>query len=138
MGVPSGTLDTALFSATPSLVTISGDGMPGTMVVDAIVVPGGDTTITIGQSGTGDLDIANQHGSSGELILGGVNTSLSVAGDLNIGGSAGGDGGDGVLLANVAPGDQSTATLTVGGTVHVWSHRHRPTGWQSERRRHPD
>jgi hypothetical protein len=121
MGVPSGTLDTALFSATPSLVTISGDGMPGTMVVDAIVVPGGDTTITIGQSGTGDLDIANQHGSSGELILGGVNTSLSVAGDLNIGGSAGGDGGDGVLLANVAPGDQSTATLTVGGTVHVWS-----------------
>ena len=96
--------------------------MPGTMVVDAIAVPGGDTTITIGQSGTGDLDIADQHGSSGELLLGGVNTSLSVAGDLNIGGAAGGDGGDGVLLANVAPGDQSTATLTVGGTVHVWGH----------------
>ena len=122
VGVPSGTVDTAVFSATPSLVTVSGDGTPGTMVVDAIVVPGGDTTITIGQSGTGDLDIADQHGSSGELILGGVNTSLSVAGDLNVGGSAGGDGGDGVLLANVAPGDQSTATLTVDGTVHVWSH----------------
>jgi hypothetical protein len=124
-GVPSGTLDTALFSATPSLVTVSGDGTPGTMVVDAIVVPGGDTTITIGTGitlGTGDLDIADQHGSSGELLLGGVNTTLSVAGDLNIGGSAGGNGGDGVLLANVAPGDQSTATLTVGGTVHVWGH----------------
>jgi hypothetical protein len=122
LGVPSGTLDTALFSATPYLVTVSGDGTPGTMAVDAIVVPGGDTTITIGQGGTGDLDIADQHGSSGELILGGVNTSLSVAGNLNIGGSASGNGGDGVLLANVAPGDQSTATLAVGGTVHVWSH----------------
>ncbi len=117
---PPGPSDSATFASGSGLITVSGTGTPGTLVVDTIVVPGGGSTIGVGQSGTGDLDIADQSGTAGMLVLGGVNTSLSVAGNLAVGGVASAAGGDGILLAALAPGAYSTATLTVGGTLQVW------------------
>ena len=54
--------------------------------------------------------------SNGLLVVGGVNSSQSYAGNLQIG-----TGGTNTLLAALSPSAYSTASLTVGGTLEVMS-----------------
>ena len=121
-GGPPGPAGSASFTAAtgPAASVVTGTGAAGTLLVDDTVALGGDSTITVGQSGTGDLDIADQHGSTGVLVLGAVQSSLAVSGNLEIGGTASGAGGSGTLVAALAPSDYSTASLAVGGTLEVW------------------
>ncbi len=60
--------------------------------------------------------IAGPLGSSGILLVGGVQSALAVAGDLEIGAGA-----PTTLLAALAPTAYSTASLTIGGTFEVQS-----------------
>jgi T5SS/PEP-CTERM-associated repeat protein len=120
-GGPPGVDDTAIFSGDAVPTTVAGPGVAGTLVVNDTVVPGGGSDIAVGQGTTGDLDIADAAKTQGTLLLAGVNTTLSVAGNFAIGGTASAAGGTGTLLAALSPSDSSTATLTVGGTLQVWS-----------------
>ena len=119
---PPNAADSVSFTtaASPAPAVVTGTGAAATLTIDSTVAFGGGSTIAVSQNGAGDLDIADQQGSAGVLVLGGVESSLAVAGNLEIGGSASGVGGSGTLLAALAPEDYSTASLTVGGTLEVW------------------
>ncbi len=119
---PPGAADSVSFTtaASPAPSVVTGTGAAASLTIDSTVAFGGGSTITVGQNGAGDLDIADQQGSAGVLVLGGVESSLAVAGNLEIGGTESGAGGSGTLLAALAPSDYSTASLTVGGTLEVW------------------
>ena len=73
---------------------------------------GGSSARVVGQAQSGNLDVAAQLGSSGILVVGGVQSALSLAGNLTVDGNT-------TLLAALAPGAYSTASLTVGGTFEV-------------------
>jgi Hyphally regulated cell wall protein N-terminal len=113
-GDAPGSTDTALFTAaaSPAPAVVAGTGASATLIADDIVALAGGSAIAVGQNGAGDLAIASRPGTTGTLILGGVESALSVAGDLQI-------GANGTLLAALAPSAYSTASLTIGGTLDV-------------------
>ncbi len=87
---------------------------PGLLAADQRFAFGGGSARVVGQAQSGNLDVAGQLGSSGILIVGGVQSALSLAGNLTV-------DGDTTLLAALAPGAYSTAGLTIGGTFEVQS-----------------
>jgi von Willebrand factor type D domain len=113
-GGPPGAADTALFTATasPDPTLVAGDGAVAALIVNDTLALAGGSAITVGQNGAGDLDIANQTGAMGSLVLGGVESTLSVARNLQI-------GANGTLLAALAPSAYSTVSLTIGGTLDI-------------------
>jgi T5SS/PEP-CTERM-associated repeat protein len=86
---------------------------PGLLVADQNFAFGGGTARVVGQDQAGSLDTAAQLGNSGILVVGGVQSALSVAGNLDVTGSTS-------LLAALSPGAYSTASLTVGGKLEVF------------------
>ena len=119
---PPGLADTAEFDGLAMPTVVAGTGAVGTAIIDDTVVVGGQSDIAIGQNGTGDVDIADQTGTDGTLILGGVNSTLSIAGNLAVGGTNDTAGGSGTVVAALSPSSNSTADLTIGGTLKVWEH----------------
>ena len=117
LGGPPGTADSVIFNASPVPIAITGAATVNALVVDAIVTPGGGSTLSVDQGG---VDIANQTGNIGELVIGGVDASFVVVGNLDIGGGTTNAGGFGSLLATLAPDAYSTARLSIGGTLQVW------------------
>ena len=87
---------------------------PGLLVADQRFAFGGGSARVVGQAQSANLDVAAQLGSSGILVVGGVQSALSLAGNLTVDGST-------TLLAALAPTAYSTASLTVGGTLDVQS-----------------
>ncbi len=87
---------------------------PGRLAADQRFAFGGGTAEVVGQGQAGTLDIAARLGGSGTLVVGGVQSALAVSGDLTVDGNT-------TLLAALAPGAYSTASLTVGGTFAVRS-----------------
>jgi T5SS/PEP-CTERM-associated repeat protein len=85
---------------------------PGLLAADQRFAFGGNSARVVGQGSAGNLDIAAQLGSSGILLVGGVQSALSLAGNLTV------DSGTS-LLAALSPSAYSTASLTVGGTLDV-------------------
>jgi hypothetical protein len=120
MGGPPSLTDTAEFDGLATPTVVAGTGAVGTAIIDDTVVVGGQSDIAIGQNGIGDVDIADQTGTEGTLILGGVNSTLSIAGNLAVGGTNETAGGNGTVIAALSPSSNSTADLTIGGTLKVW------------------
>jgi hypothetical protein len=87
---------------------------PGLLVADQRFAFGGGSARVVGQAQSGNLDVAAQLGNSGILVVGGVQSALSLAGNLTIDGNTS-------LLAALSPSAYSTASLTVGGKVEVQS-----------------
>jgi len=87
---------------------------PGLLVADQRFAFSGGSARVVGQAQSGNLDVAAQLGSSGILVVGGVQSALSLAGNLTIDGHTS-------LLAALSPSAYSTASLTVGGTLDVQS-----------------
>jgi T5SS/PEP-CTERM-associated repeat protein len=85
---------------------------PGLLPADQTFAFGGGTARVVGQGQAGNLDTAAQLGNSGIVIVGGVQSALSVAGNLDVSGST-------TLLAALSPAAYSTASLTIGGTLEV-------------------
>lgn len=119
-GGPPGPADTAVFNGSAVPTSVSGTGNPGTLIVDDVVAPAGASNITVGQTNAGDVEIADQAGTGGTLVLGGVNTALTIKGNLDLGGIDANAGGNGTLLAALAPSNYSTTSLTIGGNLQVW------------------
>ena len=88
---------------------------PGLLAADQRFAFGGGSARVVGQAQSGNLDVAGQLGSSGILVVGGVQSALSIAGNLD------GRRRHDTLLAALAPGAYSTASLTIGGTFEVQS-----------------
>lgn len=91
---------------TPSAVT------PGLLVADQLFAFSGGTARVVGQGQASNLDVAGQLGNSGILVVGGVQSQLSVAGSLAVDGNTS-------LLAALSPNAYSTAGLTIGGAFSV-------------------
>ena len=70
------------------------------------------TARVVGQGQATNLDVAGQLGNSGILVLGGVQSQLSLAGNLDLSGNTS-------LLAALSPNAYSTASLTIGGALSV-------------------
>ena len=70
------------------------------------------TARVVGQGQGTNLDIAGQLGNSGILVVGGVQSQLALAGNLDLSGNTS-------LLAALSPNAYSTASLTIGGTLSV-------------------
>jgi T5SS/PEP-CTERM-associated repeat protein len=68
----------------------------------------------VGQGQATNLDVAAQLGNSGILVVGGVQSQLALAGNLDLSGSTS-------LLAALSPNAYSTASLTIGGAFSVQS-----------------
>ena len=66
----------------------------------------------VGQGQAANLDVAGQLGNSGILVVAGVQSQLSLAGDLDLSGNTS-------LLAALSPNAYSTASLTIGGAFSV-------------------
>jgi hypothetical protein len=110
-GGPPGPGDTVTFAGAPLPTTVAGGGSAATMNVEDMVVPGGASDIDVGEN----LDIIGQ----GTLVLAGVDTTVPVAGNLDIGGTAGSPGVVSTLIAALAPDAYSTADLAIGGMLHI-------------------
>ena len=98
----------AQISPSPGTTTAT----PGLLVADQRFAFGGGTAEVVGQGQAGTLDIAARLGSSGILVVGGVQSALSVSGNLTVDSNT-------TLLAALSPGAYSTASLTVGGAFEV-------------------
>ena len=85
---------------------------PGLLTSNQLFGFSGGTARVIGQGQEGSLTVADQLGASGMLIVAGVQSQLSVAGDLGLTGNTS-------LLAALSPNAYSTASLTIGGTFSV-------------------
>lgn len=118
-GGPPVSNDVAWFANNAAPATVSGSGAVQQFVVNRVVAL--DGAIAVGPTGPGDVNIANKQGTAGVLLVAGVDASLAIAGDLDVGGTATAAGGTGVLLAALTGGAYSSAALTVGGTLNVWS-----------------
>ena len=70
------------------------------------------TARVVGQGQGTNLDIAGQLGNSGILVVGGVQSQLALAGNLDLSGNTS-------LIAALSPNAYSTASLTIGGTLSV-------------------
>jgi fibronectin-binding autotransporter adhesin len=70
------------------------------------------TARVVGQGQATNLDVAGQLGNSGVLVVGGVQSQLSLTGNLDLSGSTS-------LLAALSPNAYSTASLTIGGALSV-------------------
>jgi T5SS/PEP-CTERM-associated repeat protein len=70
------------------------------------------TARVVGQGQATNLDVAGQLGNSGILVVGGVQSQLALAGNLDLSGSTS-------LLAALSPNAYSTASLTIGGAFSV-------------------
>ncbi|GEP58585.1 beta strand repeat-containing protein [Reyranella soli] len=66
----------------------------------------------VGQGESSNLDVAGQLGNSGILVVGGVQSQLSLGGNLDVSGSTS-------LLAALSPNAYSTANLAIGGAFSV-------------------
>ena len=86
-------------------------------------------TFTNGTIVTGDIGVAESRGTSGELTVRGVGTSLTTNGSVGVNGSLTAQGGTGPSVFRIAEG----ATANVSGTVKVW-----PNGIVEGRRGHID
>jgi T5SS/PEP-CTERM-associated repeat protein len=72
------------------------------------------TARVVGQGQGASLDVAGQLGNSGVLVVAGVQSQLSLTGNLGLSGGTS-------LLAALSPNAYSTASLTVGGALSVQS-----------------
>ena len=70
------------------------------------------TARVVGQGQAANLDVAGQLGNSGVLVVGGVQSQLALAGNLDLSGNTS-------LLAALSPNAYSTASLTIGGALSV-------------------
>ena len=70
------------------------------------------TARVVGQGQGTNLDVAGQLGNSGILVVGGVQSQLTLTGNLDVSGNAS-------LLAALSPYAYSTAGLTIGGAFSV-------------------
>jgi T5SS/PEP-CTERM-associated repeat protein len=96
----------------PSTASSTSGGAAATRSVNGSFAFGSSTARVVGQGSASSFDIAGQLGSSGILLVGGVQSAFSVSGTLAV------DSGTS-LLAALAPGAYSTASLTVGGALAV-------------------
>ncbi len=112
--------DPAPSGASAGPMTAGGAGAAGTLSVGGAPAAGGGSTVIAGQASTGALEIAGQPGTTGMLVVAGADTSLAIAGNLDVGGTDSSAGGAATLLAALAPSAYSTASLPVGGTLQVW------------------
>jgi len=124
---------TIRFSASPAPITVAGTVAVGAVIVDAVVMLSGGSSVAVGDAGVGDIDsvavgdagagdidIADQPATAGTAVVAGVDTSVSIAGNLDVGGTATSAGGTATLLAALSPDAYSTADLSIGGTLNVW------------------
>jgi len=119
-GGPPGQSALAEFDGIPGAANVAGSGAAGALITDSTVVLEGGSTIAIGTAGSGDVEIADQPATTGTLVLAGVEATLSIGGNLDVGGTATSGGGNGTLLAALAPSDYSTTSLSVAGALNVW------------------
>src|SRR5918993_647428 len=91
---------------TPATVT------PGLLPANQLFSFTDGTARVVGQGQATNLDVAGQLGNSGILVVGGVQSQLSLAGNLDLSGSTS-------LLAALSPNAYSTANLTIGGAFSV-------------------
>ena len=85
---------------------------PGLLPADQLFGFTDGTARVVGQGQATTLDVAGQLGNSGILVVGGVQSQLSLAGDLDLSGNTS-------LLAALSPNAYSTASLTIGGALSV-------------------
>jgi T5SS/PEP-CTERM-associated repeat protein len=85
---------------------------PGLLTANQLFGFSGGTARVVGQGQEANLAVASQLGNSGILVVGGVQSQLSLAGDLALTGNTS-------LLAALSPNAYSTASLTVGGSFSV-------------------
>lgn len=111
---------TIRFSASPAPITVAGIFAVGAVIVDAVVMLSGGSSVAVGDAGAGDVDIADQPATAGTAVVAGIDTSVSIAGNLDVGGTATSAGGTATLLAALSPDAYSTADLSIGGTLNVW------------------
>ncbi|MBL6651661.1 MAG: hypothetical protein ISP49_08720, partial [Reyranella sp.] len=87
---------------------------PGTLPAQQSFSISGGNARVVAQGSMASLDIAAGFGNSGMLVLGGVQSSLNVTGNLTVDGNTS-------LFAQLSPNAYSTATLKVGGAFDVQS-----------------
>lgn len=85
---------------------------PGLLPANQLFDFTGGTARVVGQGQGGNLDVAGELGNSGILVVGGVQSQLSLSGNLAVTGNTS-------LLAALSPNAYSTASLTIGGTFLV-------------------
>jgi T5SS/PEP-CTERM-associated repeat protein len=99
-------------------VTTTTDGSagpaPGLLVDDQSFAFTGGVARVVGQSSGGAYDMASALGNNGMLVVGGVQNTLSLAGNLVIDGST-------ALFAALSPSAYSTASLKIAGALDVQS-----------------
>ncbi|HZB55936.1 MAG TPA: hypothetical protein VE527_20055, partial [Reyranella sp.] len=91
---------------TPAPVT------PGLLPANQLFSFTDGTARVVGQGQATNLDVEGQLGNSGILVVGGVQSQLALAGNLDLSGSTS-------LLAALSPNAYSTANLTIGGAFSV-------------------
>ena len=85
---------------------------PGLLPANQLFSFSDGTARVVGQGQATSLDVAGQLGNSGVLVLGGVQSQLSLAGNLDLSGNTS-------FLAALSPNAYSTASLTIGGALSV-------------------
>ena len=85
---------------------------PGLLTANQLFSFTDGTARVVGQGQATNLDVAGQLGNSGILVLGGVQSQLSLAGNLDLSGNTS-------FLAALSPNAYSTASLTIGGALSV-------------------
>ena len=88
--------------------------VPGLLVDDQSFAFTGGVARVVGQSSGGTYDMATALGNDGMLVVGGVQNTLSLAGNLVIDGST-------TLFAALSPSAYSTASLKIAGALDVQS-----------------
>lgn len=85
---------------------------PGLLTANQLFSFTDGTVRVVGQGQAANLDVAGQLGNSGVLVVGGVQSQLALAGNLDLSGNTS-------LLAALSPNAYSTASLTIGGAFSV-------------------
>ena len=85
---------------------------PGLLTANQLFGFTDGTARVVGQGQAANLDVAAQLGNSGILVVGGVQSQLALAGNLDLSGNTS-------LLAALSPNAYSTASLTIGGAFSL-------------------
>jgi hypothetical protein len=85
---------------------------PGLLTANQLFSFTDGTARVVGQGQAANLDVAGQLGNSGVLVVGGVQSQLALAGNLDLSGNTS-------LLAALSPNAYSTASLTIGGAFSL-------------------
>jgi len=85
---------------------------PGLLTANQLFGFSDGTARVVGQGQGANLDVAAQLGNSGILVVAGVQSQLSLTGNLDLSGNTS-------LIAALSPNAYSTASLTIGGTLSV-------------------